>query len=163
MQSIVGFFARWWLHGPRYRWSKIRRFLCERKYLKQPLPAANSLEDIEACLKQVRWKMEGLLHLYDSISYPQTTWVKKQDDCDGFACTAAELLILRGVPKKDVSLIGCRTETGAGHLVCAVVSERVTYIVDNRQIGLIEMGQLNYKWEKRMDVNNPGFWYAMEE
>jgi len=36
--------------------------------------------------------MDGPLHLYDCISYPQVTWDKENDDCDGFASLAAELL-----------------------------------------------------------------------
>ena len=36
--------------------------------------------------------MDGPLHLFDSISYPEVTWTKKKDDCDGFAILAAALL-----------------------------------------------------------------------
>jgi len=36
--------------------------------------------------------MDGPLHLFDCISYPQATWAKKKDDCDGFSSLAAELL-----------------------------------------------------------------------
>ncbi len=36
--------------------------------------------------------MDGPLHLFDCINYPQVTWTKKKDDCDGFAILAAELL-----------------------------------------------------------------------
>lgn len=119
MKSIVSFFASWWLRSARYRWSKIRRWLCERKYLKQPLPATGSLEDIEACLKQIKWKMEGLLHLYDSISYPQTTWVKKQDDCDGFASLAAELLYRLNPDYRPVLITVVVWPIAKSHTICA--------------------------------------------
>jgi hypothetical protein len=92
MASIVDRFLVCWLKGGRYRWSKMRRWLCERGYLKNPLPTVISLEDIENRLKQVTWTMDGPLHLYDSISYPEVTWTKKKDDCDGFASLAAALL-----------------------------------------------------------------------
>ncbi|MGB2828319.1 MAG: hypothetical protein WBC50_09045, partial [Dehalococcoidales bacterium] len=61
-------------------------------YEKQPLPVADSLEQIEALLKQVTWTMDGPLHLFDAVGYPQTVWAKKRDDCDGFAVLAAALL-----------------------------------------------------------------------
>ena len=89
---MINLFLRWWLHSGRYTWSRLRRRLLERKYLKVTLPSVHSIEDIEACLKQVTWTMDGPFHLFDSISYPQTTWAKKKDDCDGFATLAAELM-----------------------------------------------------------------------
>ena len=119
MNTMIEFFARWWLRSGRYRWSKMRRWLCERQYLKEPLPKTNSLQDIEACLKQVKWKMEGLLHLYDSISYPQTTWVKKRDDCDGFASLSAELLHRLNLDYKPVLITTVVRPVSASHTVCA--------------------------------------------
>ena len=92
MSSIIDYFLIWWLHTGRYKWSWLRRRLCERRYLTIALPTVNSLEEIETCLRQVKWTMDGPLHLFDCISYPQVTWAKKKDDCDGFASLAAELL-----------------------------------------------------------------------
>ena len=92
MNAIIDFFLKWWLRTGRYGWSRLRRSLFERRYLDTALPPVNSLKDIEAALRQVTWTMDGPLHLYDCISYPQTTWVNKKDDCDGFASLASELL-----------------------------------------------------------------------
>jgi hypothetical protein len=92
MTIIIDKFLVWWLRSGRYSWSKLRRKIFERGYLKTALPMANSLEGVEVCLKQVKWTMDGPLHFFDSISYPQTTWVKRKDDCDGFATLACELL-----------------------------------------------------------------------
>ena len=92
MKSIIDHFLISWLRTGRYSWSKIRRRLFERGYLNKPLPAVTSLEDIESRLSQVKWTMDGPLHLFDSISYPELTWTKKKDDCDGFATLAAALL-----------------------------------------------------------------------
>jgi hypothetical protein len=92
MFSVIDSFLTWWLKKGRYSWSRFRRGLFEAKYRGQSLPDIHSLEEIQACLTQVIWTEDGLLHLYDSISYPQTVWVKKRDDCDGFAILAAKLL-----------------------------------------------------------------------
>jgi len=92
MQSIVDSFLVWWLRSGRYGWSWLRRRLFERRYLTTVLPTVNSLEEIEACLRQITWTMDGPLHLFDCISYPHVTWAKKKDDCDGFSSLAAELL-----------------------------------------------------------------------
>ena len=92
MQSIIDFFLISWLRSGRYRWSSLRRRLFERRYLTTVLPTVNSLQEIQACLRQVTWTMDGPLHLFDCISYPHVTWAKKKDDCDGFSSLAAELL-----------------------------------------------------------------------
>ena len=92
MDSIADRVLVWWLRTGRYRWSRLRRRLCERWHLSTVLPPASSLGEIAACLRQVKWTMDGPLHLFDCLSYPQTTWAKKEDDCDGFSCLAAELL-----------------------------------------------------------------------
>ena len=92
MKSIMNFFLRWWLKSGRYVWSKFRRGLFERGYLKTALPVVTSVDEVEACLKEITWTMDGPLHLYDSISYPQAVWAKKKDDCDGFSVLACELL-----------------------------------------------------------------------
>jgi hypothetical protein len=78
------------------------------------------LEDIETCLKQIAWSGDGLLHLYDSISYPQTVWTKKKDDCDGFAILAAELL-QRWIPDAAPVLVTAIVRPiKSSHTVCAL-------------------------------------------
>ena len=119
MNKIIDIILKWWLRSGRYRWSLLRRWLCERGYLKIPLPTTNSLKDVEACLKQIKWKKEGLLHLYDSISYPQTTWAKKKDDCDGFASLAAELLYRLKPEYRPVLITTIVRPIYASHTVCA--------------------------------------------
>ncbi|MDP2719258.1 MAG: hypothetical protein Q8P44_05435, partial [Dehalococcoidia bacterium] len=64
----------------------------EKRYRDMDLPEVKSLEEIQNTLGQVSWSGDGFLHLYDSVSYPQTVWAKKRDDCDGFSILAASLL-----------------------------------------------------------------------
>ena len=90
---MIDFFLRWWLFKGRYIWSQLRRRLFERQYLSIRLPTVTSLKEIMDCLRQVTWTMDGPLHLYDSISYLETVWAKKKDDCDGFAILASKLLL----------------------------------------------------------------------
>jgi len=119
MKSIVDGFLVWWLRSGRYRWSWFRRRLCERRYLVIVLPVVNSLEEIETCLKQVTWTMDGPLHLFDCISYPQVTWAKKKDDCDGFASLAAELLSRWNPDCHPVLVTAMVRPFRASHTVCA--------------------------------------------
>jgi len=118
----LDWFLTWWLRTGRYCWSKLRRKLCEGKYLDTPLPHVENLADIEACLHQITWTQEGLLHLYDSISYPQTVWHKKKDDCDGFSVLAAGLLRNWNPVTTPVLLTVITRPIRAGHTVCVFVS-----------------------------------------
>ena len=118
MQSIVDRFLVWWRRNGRDRWSRLRRRLFERRYLSIALPTAGSLEEIEACLRQVTWTMDGPLHLFDCISYPQVTWAKKKDDCDGFSSLAAELLNRWNPNCAPVLLTAMVRPIRASHTVC---------------------------------------------
>ena len=118
MKSIVDCFLSWWLRTGRYRWSWLRRRLFEHRYLDVALPEVSSLEEIEACLRQVKWTMDGPLHLFDCISYPQVTWAKKKDDCDGFASLAAELLRQWNPNCNPLLVTAMLRPVRASHTVC---------------------------------------------
>lgn len=119
MASVIDRFLIWWLRSGRYRWSRLRRRLCEHKYLAVSLPEVGSLDEIKACLSQVKWTMDGPLHLFDCISYPQVTWAKKKDDCDGFASLAAELLHQWNPNCNPVLITTMLRPFRASHTVCA--------------------------------------------
>ena len=118
MASITDGFLTCWLRKGRYKWSRLRRRLCEAKYRDKELPAVGSLEDIKACLEKVTWSMDGPLHLFDSISYPQTVWAKKKDDCDGFAILAAALLQQWQPGCRPVLITAMLRPVSHSHTVC---------------------------------------------
>ena len=122
MQSIIDSFLVWWLRSGRYRWSWLRRRLFERRYLTTVLPTVNSLEEIEACLRQVTWTMDGPLHLFDCVSYPNVTWAKKKDDCDGFSSLAAELLNRWNPNCNPVLVTAMVRPVRDSHTVCVFIS-----------------------------------------
>lgn len=133
--TFVNCFLIWWLQKARYRWSRLRRKLCETKYLPRTLPVANSLADIEACLAQVTWTMDGPLHLFDAISYPQTVWAKKKDDCDGFAILAAMLLQRWEPSSRPVLLTAMLRPMRRSHTVCGFsVPGAGLWFFDNRAL-----------------------------
>ncbi|MFC2008123.1 hypothetical protein ACFLT0_00315 [Chloroflexota bacterium] len=115
----------WWLRSGRYRWSRFRR-LFERRYLSTVLPTAGSLEDIQNCLAQVTWTMDGPVHLFDCISYPEVTWAKKRDDCDGFASLAAKLLHQWSQPCNPVLVTAMVRPVRESHTVCVFTGPQGT-------------------------------------
>ena len=119
---MIDRFLIWWCRSGRYTWSQFRRRWCESRYLSRSLPTVGSLEEIEACLRQVTWTMDGPLHLFDCISYPQVTWTKKKDDCDGFASLAAALLSQLSIDYKPVLVTVMVRPFKSSHTVCAFSS-----------------------------------------
>lgn len=116
---FVDWFFAFWLSRLRYPWSRLRRKLCEGRYLRTGLPSVGSLEEVALHLREVTWAMDGLFHLYDAISYPETVWAKKKDDCDGFAVLAAELL-KRWDPATNPVLVTVMVRPAkSSHTVCA--------------------------------------------
>ena len=130
--SLIDGFLSWWLKSGRYKWSRLHRQLCERRYLTAALPAVNSLEEIETLLRQVKWTMDGPLHLFDCISYPQVTWAKKRDDCDGFASLAAELLKQWDPDCNPVLVTAMVRPTRISHTVCVFsIPQNSLWFFDN--------------------------------
>lgn len=94
----------------------------------------SSLEEIETCLKQITWSGDGFLHLYDSISYPQTVWAKKKDDCDGFAVLAAELLQRWTTAADPVLVTAIVRPTQSSHTICAFRHGQSLLFFDNDEL-----------------------------
>lgn len=134
MTWLINRFLIWWLHTGRYRWSKMRRRLFERSYLSINLPEANSLEEIHARLRQVKWTKDSLWHLYDSISYPQMTWSRKKDDCDGFSSLAAALLSHLNPDYRPVLVTAVVHPVKFSHTVCAFQGEGDLCFFDNDRL-----------------------------
>ena len=79
-----------------------------------------------------------------------------EDDCDGFALTCAELLLRRGIPREDVRIALCWTETNEFHAVCIATH----LLLDNRQRWTIPWNVAHYRWDKAMRMSQPGVWRA---
>jgi len=123
---MINLFLRWWLFNGRYIWSRLRRWLFERRYLSMRLPTVNSLEEIADCLGQITWTMDGPLHLYDSISYPETVWYKKKDDCDGFAILASKMVQGLQWNTNPVLITAIVRPVRSSHTVCGFSSSEGT-------------------------------------
>ena len=98
-----------------------------------------------------------------------------EDDCDGFAFTAADALINEELAyPAEVSVIRCLTENGRSrrptsnynHMVCGVNVDGTTWIIDNRHSELLLMDELTesgYKWYDFMEYNDKGNWYKIRQ
>jgi hypothetical protein len=132
--GLVGCLAVLWLKRLRYPWSRLRRRIGEGRHLSTELPPANSLQEVQQCLRQITWTGDGLLHLYDAISYPQTVWHDKRDDCDGFAVLAAELIRRFDPSLNPVLVTAAVRPLPKSHTVCAFKDGDKLAFFDNRRL-----------------------------
>src|SRR5690606_12163374 len=117
-QRIISLAAALWMRRLRYPWSRVRRVF-ERRHRDVALPVVHSIEDVREALSQITWTRDGLFHLYDSVSRPETTWAKKRDDCDGFAALASELLHRLDPRLSPVMVTVVLRPLRKSHTVCA--------------------------------------------
>lgn len=91
--AVAGFFTYWYLKLHVYKaWSYTYRWLFERKYKDVQIPAYASLQEIAAKLDAQKWRADGALQLWDTISTPERAFMvlsgqettKVAFDCDEF-------------------------------------------------------------------------------
>lgn len=85
--------------------------------------------------------------------------IRFRDDCDGYACTMAELLLNNGIPKERIHLIYCICENGEAHLVCGCTIGQDTYIAENRYKKVYRwVDRKDYQWMYMMHLSDKGNW-----
>ena len=69
-----------------------------------------------------------------------------KDDCDGFALTKYMMLHEKGVPDTCMAICSCITETGEGHAVLVVSTDKGDFVLDNRHSMIKPYETVPYKW-----------------
>jgi predicted transglutaminase-like cysteine proteinase len=71
----------------------------------------------------------------------------KFGDCEDYALAKRGHILAAGFSANDMGLCVCVTETGEGHCVLAVNTDRGWFILDNRTAWPVVPSSLPYKWE----------------
>lgn len=76
-------------------------------------------------------------------------WIQagKYGDCEDYALAKRNALLSKGFAIADVNLVVCITETGDGHCVLLVKTDKGNYILDNRYEWPMLPNSLPYKWD----------------
>ena len=119
-----------------YVWSKVYRFLFERKHRDTPIPGFVSMSGVTGFIGKMAWRKDTWVMLFDAISSPQATIArhlagKKAGDCDDISLVAAACIrdmLRRGYLKETMEVVEVgllsvpwvdkNGKTG-GHNVCA--------------------------------------------
>lgn len=79
-------------------------------------------------------------------------------DCEDFALKKRMLLLESGYSLDDLSLCTCITESGGGHCVLFVNTDKGGFILDNRCDWPMVPRTLPYKW---VSIHRGGKWYEL--
>ena len=75
---------------------------------------------------QTTWGVE------ERWEFPKTVNGRQFEDCDGITLWKMDAMIKEGIPATALLFCVCRAETGEGHAVLCVTTDRGDFICDNR-------------------------------
>jgi predicted transglutaminase-like cysteine proteinase len=84
-------------------------------------------------------------------------------DCEDLALLKRRMLIKAGIPRQAVLMTVVRDETGAGHAVLTVVTDRGDYVLDSKTSKVLPWGDTGYGYIKRQSQEDPNVWVRLGE
>lgn len=134
------------------------------------LPAQNVL------LSQASWDLLVRVNRYvnanieqveDSVLYGvQEKWTYPDEgkgDCEDLALLKRRMLIKEGVPRQALLMTVVRDETGAGHAVLTVATDRGDFVLDSKTSRILPWSATGYGFIKRQSQSNPNVWVKLGE
>jgi predicted transglutaminase-like cysteine proteinase len=70
-------------------------------------------------------------------------------DCEDYALAKCRRLVALGWPREALRIATCWDEKGEYHAVLTVDTAEGTWVLDNRQLGILNFADLPYRWDKR--------------
>ena len=74
----------------------------------------------------------------------------KFGDCEDYALAKRSALLHTGWPKDKLGLCVCYTQSGEGHCVLWVETDKGSFILDNNYAFPVKPSELPYKWESML-------------
>jgi predicted transglutaminase-like cysteine proteinase len=84
-------------------------------------------------------------------------------DCEDLALLKRHMLIKDGVPRQALLMTVVRDETGAGHAVLTLVTDRGDFVLDSKTSRILPWRATGYGFIKRQSQSNPNIWVKLGE
>lgn len=87
--------------------------------------------------------------------FPKDLGDKKVEDCDGITLWKMNQLLKSGFPADPLLFTICYTETGEGHAVLCISTDRGDFVLDNRYQDVLayeELKEIGYKFLYRSQI-----------
>ena len=78
------------------------------------------------------------------------TMAGKFGDCEDYALAKRNALLNAGWPKDKLGLCVCYTQSGEGHCVLWVDTDKGSFILDNNYAFPVKPSELPYRWESML-------------
>jgi predicted transglutaminase-like cysteine proteinase len=103
----------------------------------------------------------------DAVLYGvQERWTypnQSKGDCEDIALLKRRMLIRAGVPVQSLLMTVVRDETGAGHAILTIVTDRGDFIMDSKTNRILPWRATGYGFVKRQSQVNPTVWVKLGE
>ncbi len=84
-------------------------------------------------------------------------------DCEDIALLKRRMLIKAGVPVQSLLMTVVRDETGSGHAILTIVTDRGDFIMDSKTNRILPWRATGYGFVKRQSQVNPMIWVKLGE
>lgn len=84
-------------------------------------------------------------------------------DCEDLALLKRRLLMREGFPRQALLMTVVRDETGAGHAVLTVTTDRGDFVLDSKTSRVLPWNSTGYGFIKRQSQVNPNLWVKLGE
>lgn len=101
----------------------------------------------------------ALYGVQEKWTYPDTN----KGDCEDLALLKRRILIAEGFPRQSLLMTVVRDETGAGHAILTVVTDRGDFILDSKTQRIMPWRNTGYGFVKRQSQENPNVWVRLGE
>jgi len=103
----------------------------------------------------------------DTVLYGvQERWtypVDNKGDCEDIALLKRRMLLRAGLPVQSLLMTVVRDETGSGHAILTVVTDRGDFILDSKTNRILPWRATGYGFVKRQSQINPTVWVKLGE
>jgi predicted transglutaminase-like cysteine proteinase len=103
----------------------------------------------------------------DTVLYGvQERWTyphQSKGDCEDIALLKRRTLIRAGIPVQSLLMTVVRDETGSGHAILTVVTDRGDFILDSKTNRILPWRATGYGFVKRQSQGNPTVWVKLGE
>lgn len=83
-------------------------------------------------------------------------------DCEDYVLLKRRRLVAAGVPRQALLVTVVRDETGDGHAVLTVKTDRGDFVLDNQRAEILPWTATGYRFVKRQSQTNPNVWVGVE-
>ena len=84
-------------------------------------------------------------------------------DCEDIALLKRRILMREGMPRQALLMTVVRDETGAGHAVLTVVTDRGDFVLDSKTSRILAWEGTGYGFIKRQSQEHPNVWVKLGE